>query len=257
MTGIVLPACRARLGRGLSAVLVVSLMSGCNAFTRLSKVGSQPPLTQIQNPVKAPGYRPVTMPMPTPRSAHHASNSLWRPGARAFFRDQRASRIGDILTVMIEIDDRAETSNTTTRSRKNSEDAGATNFLGLESRLRGVLPNAVSPARLIDLDSSTSNRGAGTVNRDETIELKIAAAVTQMLPNGNLVIFGRQEVRVNFEVRELQITGVIRRADITNANTISYEKIAEARISYGGRGHITDFQQPRYGQQVFDVLFPF
>lgn len=119
------------------------------------------------------------------------------------------------------------------------------------------MPNAVSPARLIDLDSSTSNRGAGTVNRDETIELKIAAAVTQMLPNGNLVIFGRQEVRVNFEVRELQITGVIRRADITNANTISYEKIAEARISYGGGGHITDFQQPRDGQQVFDVLFPF
>ena len=145
MTGIVLPACRARLGRGLSAVLVVSLMSGCNAFTRLSKVGSQPPLTQIQNPVKAPGYRPVTMPMPTPRSAHHASNSLWRPGARAFFRDQRASRIGDILTVMIEIDDRAEISNTTTRSRKNSEDAGATNFLGLESRLRACCPTRSAP----------------------------------------------------------------------------------------------------------------
>ena len=129
--------------------------------------------------------------------------------------------------------------------------------MGYESSLSRVLPEAILPGSLIDLDSKTSNEGLGTIERDETIELKIAATVSQKLPNGNLVIHGRQEVRVNYETRDLQIAGVIRPEDISSSNTISYEKIAEARIAYGGRGQITDVQQPRYGTQVIDILFPF
>ena len=111
--------------------------------------------------------------------------------------------------------------------------------------------------RLIDLDSTSSSQGVGSVDRGESIDLRVAALVTQVLPNGNLVIAGRQEVRVNYEVRELQVVGMIRPEDITSTNTISYDQIAEARIAYGGRGHISDVQQPRYGQQFFDVIWPF
>ncbi|MHA1599435.1 MAG: flagellar basal body L-ring protein FlgH, partial [Alphaproteobacteria bacterium] len=145
----------------------------------------------------------------------------------------------------------------TVRSRTNAENASASSLLGYEASLGALLPEAVDPTNLVDLDSTSNSQGEGSVDRDESIDLRVAALVTQILPNGNLVIAGRQEVRVNYEVRELQVVGMIRPADITSGNTISYDQIAEARIAYGGRGHISDVQQPRYGQQVFDVLWPF
>ncbi len=240
-----------------ATVLVALLLSGCNMFNRLAEVGRTPPMTQIQNPTRAPGYRPVSMPMPAMAPQPRRANSLWRPGARSFFKDQRAAQVGDLLTVLITIEDKAEISNTTTRNRTNTDDASVSAFLGYESSLSRVLPEAINPGNLIDIDSKSENTGSGSVNRKETIDLKIAAVVTQRLPNGNLVVQGRQEVRVNYEVRQLQVAGIVRREDITSENTISYDKVAEARIAYGGKGHISDVQQPRYGTQVLDILFPF
>jgi flagellar L-ring protein precursor FlgH len=237
--------------------VVATAVSGCNTLNRLAEVGAEPPLTTIQNPTTAPNYRPVTMPMPRAQPIAHQPNSLWRSGSRAFFKDQRAAQVGDILTVLIAIDDTAEITNTTKRSRANTEDASISALFGYETSLSRVLPETINPGNLIDLDSETANEGIGTIERGETIELKVAAIISQKLPNGNFVLHGRQEVRVNYEVRELQIAGIIRPEDITSANTISYEKIAEARIAYGGRGHISDVQQPRYGSQVIDILFPF
>ena len=245
------------LAQILLVLAATGLVTGCNSLTRISEVGKTPSMTTIQNPTKAPGYRPVSLPMPTPQSSVRRPASLWRAGARAFFKDQRAARVGDILTVNIAIKDKAQLSNSSTRNRVNKEDSAATRFLGYEAALSRVLPEAIQPGNLIDLDSATSNSGKGTVDRGETIDLKVAAVITQLLPNGNLVIQGRQEVRVNYEVRELQVAGVIRPEDISSSNTIPYDKIAEARIAYGGRGHISDFQQPRWGQQVIDVLMPF
>ena len=246
-----------RPGRIAVLMIAAGAMSGCNALTRLAEVGREPPLTQIQNPVTSPAYRPVTMPMPQDNERPQSPNSLWRHGSRAFFKDQRASRVGDILTVMISIEDKATMNNTTTRSRTNTEDASASSLLGFETKLSKILPNAVDPTSLLDLDSEMSNLGQGSIDRKESIDLEVAAVITQRLPNGNLVLAGRQEVRVNFEVRQLQVLGVIRPEDITAKNTISYDKIAEARISYGGKGHISDIQQPRYGSQIMDVIFPF
>lgn len=243
-----------RIGVAIAASL---LLGGCNMLSRLAEVGHEPRMTQIQNPTHAPHYAPVSMPMPQITKRKRAPNSLWRHGARAFFKDQRAAQIGDLLTVTISISDSAKINNKTTRTRTNTEDASANSLLGYETSLTRVLPETINAGSLIDLDSKTSNEGEGTINRDETVELKLAAVVTQKLPNGNFVILGRQEVRVNFEVRQLQIAGVVRPEDIAADNTISYEKIAEARISYGGKGHITDVQQPRYGSQILDVVFPF
>jgi len=164
---------------------------------------------------------------------------------------------GDILTVVIAIKDEAKISNSSERTRKNGEDASASSFLGYESRLGAVFPDSIDPTSLINLDSNSNSQGAGSVNRDESINLRVAALVTQVLPNGNLVIAGRQEVRVNYEVRELQVQGLIRPEDVASSNTVNYDQIAEARISYGGRGQISDVQQPRYGQQIFDIIWPF
>lgn len=246
---------------GLVKTILILLLglsvTACNALTRLSQVGEAPPLAAIENPAILHGSEPIAMPMPPPIAVERHANSLWRPGSRAFLKDQRATEVGDILTVIIDIEDDASISNSSQRSRSAGEDAQASSILGFETQLSSVLPSAVNPGSLIDLDSNSNTQGAGSVNRDEDINLRIAALVTQVLPNGNLVIAGRQEVRVNFEVRELQIAGLIRPEDITSINTISYDQVAEARIAYGGRGHISDVQQPRYGQQIYDIIWPF
>src|SRR5690606_36481781 len=186
--------------------------------------------------------------------ASYNPNSLWRNGSRAFFKDQRAHQVGDILTVKVNITDKAIIANETQRSRSNKEDSGVDNFFG-KSKL--PITNSALPTRLFTADSTASSDGKGSVNRQEALLTNVAAVVTQVLPNGNLVVEGKQEIRVNFEVRELIVAGVVRPEDIESDNTIESTKIAQARIAYGGRGQITDVQQPRYGQQVMDILLPF
>ncbi|MCR9256854.1 MAG: flagellar basal body L-ring protein FlgH [Alphaproteobacteria bacterium] len=245
------------LRRVATIVLLGATLAGCNAFGRIADIGKAPELSQITNPVQQPAYTPVSLPMPAPKPTVRQANSLWNQGSRAFFADQRASEVGDLITVVVAIDDEAELSNSTTRTRTNSEDLGIDGFFGYEGLFGQVLPDAVVPGSLVDTDSATSNVGTGVIDREEEINVRVAAIITQKLPNGNMVLFGRQEVRINFEVRELIVAGVIRPEDISSTNTIDYDRLAEARISYGGRGQITDVQQPRYGTQVLDILLPF
>ncbi|NWG46408.1 MAG: flagellar basal body L-ring protein FlgH [Alphaproteobacteria bacterium] len=245
-------------GLRLGAIVLLLLGQGaCAQIGQIKDVGRTPDLAPIENPVATPAYRPVTMPMPDPDVTPGQANSLWRVGARAFFKDQRAARVGDILTVEIDITDQAQVNNTTSRSRTSAADADLTNLLGLETQLTGPFAEGIDPSSLASFGNTTSANGTGTINRSESVSLTVAAIVTQILPNGNLVIMGRQEVRVNYEVRELLITGLVRPEDITNQNTVQHTQIAEARISYGGRGHISQVQQPAWGQQVYDILFPF
>jgi flagellar L-ring protein precursor FlgH len=206
-----------------------------------------------------PHVAPASFPMPPPQQESYAPNSLWRAGARTFFNDQRASRVGDILTVKIQIDDNAAVSNNTQRSRKSASASGVTNFFGLEKSLRRLpfVPKALDNTALITGDGSTSTQGQGAVTRAEKIDLTIAAVVTQLLPNGNLVIDGSQQVLINAEMRELKVAGIIRPEDIGADNTIRHTQIAEARISYGGRGMISAVQKPAYGQAVADAVAPF
>jgi flagellar L-ring protein precursor FlgH len=242
----------------VSVVLASTALCACaSTVDRIEHIGQPPPLSPIAVPPAIGHGAPVLVPQPVLEFPAPQANSLWRAGSRSFFRDPRAQKIGDLLTVQIDIGDQAKIANTTTRSANASEKSGATNLLGLESRLKGILPDAVSPSSLVNLGSDSSNTGTGTVDRSESINITVAAVVTGVLPNGNLVIQGQQEVRVNNEVRELTVSGIVRPEDITNSNTIRHTQIAEARISYGGRGLITDVQQPRYGQQFFDIIWPF
>ncbi len=241
-----------KVSRFVSLALLAATLAGCNAADRISNIGKAPDLAPI-------GTTPptVVMPMPQPEQVVYQPNSLWRSGSRAFFRDQRAARVGDILTVLIDITDSAKVNNTTKRSRANAENAGVDNLFGYESYLDKVFPGAVDNTSLADMESTSSSAGAGSVDRKEQVELTIAAVVTDVLPNGNMVIAGRQQVRVNYEVRDLLVTGIVRPEDISSINTIQHSQIAEARISYGGEGQISDVQQPRYGQQLFDIVMPF
>lgn len=240
-----------------TTVSLALLLGGCSVADRLANVGSAPSLSSIENPAEEGDYTKISMPMPVTKEPFRQQNSLWGGDRQTFFKDQRASNVGDILTVMIDIDDEAELENETERSRSMGEDANLNSFLGNELDLPDILSEGIVNTDLVDATSTSNSRGSGSTEREEEVRMKLAATVTQILPNGNMVIQGRQEVRVNFEKRVLELAGVIRPEDITTDNAISYEKIAEARISYGGKGQITDVQQPRYGQQIYDIIFPF
>jgi flagellar L-ring protein precursor FlgH len=232
--------------------LVVAL-SGCGALSRLSEVGRDPAMTPTADPTKDPKWRPITMPMPAGQDSPNQANALWRSGSRAFFKDQRAAQVGDIVTVLVNMNDTANLKNVTSAVRAASEVGGVPNFFGLEKQV----PSTVTPASLVSTNSTNSNVGTGQIQRNEAVTLRLAGVVTQVLPNGNLVVAASQEFMVNSELRELKVTGVIRPQDIASDNTVSHDRMAEARIAYGGRGTLTDLQRARWGQQMLDILAPF
>jgi flagellar L-ring protein precursor FlgH len=251
---------RSPLRRGPVALLAAAAtlaLAGCGSLDRLSRVGEPPPMAPITNPAADPNWRPVAMPMPNPQDPIVTANSLWRPGSRTFLRDQRAAAVGDLVTILVSIRDEAELQNRTQRTRENSERLGAPALLGLEASTNRVLPNRVQADRLVSTSSSGALDSAGQVRRLETIALRVAATVMQVLPNGNLVVAGRQQVRVNGELRDLQVAGIVRPQDIASDNTVRHDRLAEARIAYGGRGTLSDVQRPRWGQEVLDTILPF
>ena len=233
----------------LTAALMGSALSGCSAVDRIENIGQAPKLAPVGNPAETP----IVASIPTPPPITHGGNSLWQPGAKSFFHDPRATHVGDVITVNVTVADAAKLSNSTSRSRTNSEDASLTNFFGLEN----VLPAShIDPGSLVKMGSDNSNVGTGSVNRSESINMTMAALIAQVLPNGNMVISGHQQVRVNNEMRDLAISGIVRSEDITAENTVDLTQIAEARVSYGGVGTVSDVQQPRYGSQLLDILMP-
>lgn len=234
----------------------IFLLGGCS-LSRLAEVGEVPELSPITNPTADKEYRHVSLPMPAPSAVTRQANSLWRPGSRGFFKDLRANNIGDIVTVLIRVSDSAELSSATSRTRTNSEDSQIGALAGFDNVLESVLPGAPDLNNLLDVDSALTSTGNGNITRNEAIDMRVAAVITQILPNGALALYGRQEVRVNHEIRELHVAGIIRPQDISNQNQILFEKIAEARVAYGGRGIISNTQRPRYGSEIADVLLPF
>jgi flagellar L-ring protein precursor FlgH len=240
----------------LPALLLPALLGACGSLQRLSEIGRPPAMTASSDPTQEASYRPLTMPMPAAQKMEPHANALWRNGSRAFFKDQRAANVGDLITVLVQMTDSAALSNNTDAERTSSQTSGVPNMFGLEAALPHMLAGAAA-ASLLSSSGTTVNKGTGTMNRTEAVQLRLAGVVTQVLPNGNLAVVARQEVRVNGELRELQVSGVIRPQDIASDNTVLHDRMAEARISYGGRGQLTDVQSPRWGQQLMDILLPF
>lgn len=236
-----------------ACLLLPVLLAGCESLSRLSDIGRPPPMTPITDPTQARDYRPLTMPTPPLEQAPSDLASLWRPGSRAFFKDQRAAQVGDLVTVLVDITDTADLQDGTTATRTGTESFGIPNLFGLKGKIAQTLTGANS----LNTNSTNSNISTGAIKRNESVTLRLAGTVTQLLPNGNFVVSARQEVRVNSELRILGVSGIVRPQDISSDNTITHDRMAEARISYGGKGQLTDLQTPRYGQQLLDVLLPF
>src|SRR5712692_29309 len=179
-----------RFALSSTLLALVSAVGGCSSINRLSQIGEQPKLNAIENPTAQPGYKPVQMPMPKPEVASYNANSLWRNGSRAFFKDQRARQIGDLLTVTVNFTDKANIANETQRSRAAKEDSGITDFIG--AKTLGAQAQKVLPGRILTADGTASTDNKGSVQRQENLQTSIAAVVTQLLPNGNLVVEGKQ-----------------------------------------------------------------
>lgn len=238
----------------LFLILTVVAATGCS---RIANVGQAPELTPV---VHSAEHIAMAAPQPVDILAQRdplRAASLWTGDRKSLLGDRRAGRRGDIMTVVVEIDESAQIDNATNRSRSGSENLQIPELFGLPQRIDERLPDGANLANAVGASSSSASNGSGGVRRQERLTLRVAATVVDVQPNGVLRIEGRQEVRVNFELREMLVTGYVRPEDISRQNEITYDKIAAARISYGGRGQITDVQQPRYGQQVADILLPF
>ncbi|MDK3016727.1 flagellar basal body L-ring protein FlgH [Pseudodonghicola flavimaris] len=253
----------ARRRLGIAALSALLALSACGQYSKhrdpqLSGVvldgETMPEVNRISVPM--PDVEPA---MPPKRAE---ASGLWGKNTRSFFGDRRAQAVGDLLTVVIDIDDQAQLKNASERSRTGGQTAADPVFLGYGGQISKILPGVdendlPTGGNIIDLDSASSSSGEGSIKRNETIELRVAAMIVKELPNGNFIIGGRQEVKVNYELRELRVAGVIRPVDINIDNTISYDQIAEARIAYGGRGQLSRVQQPRYGEDMLDVVLPY
>lgn len=226
----------------------------------IGSIGKEPRMTSIgraaedAQPILTPDRAALAVPPPQAARYAYQQGSLWNTGPSGLLGDKRARNVGDLLTVVIEIDDKAEMKNTTDRQRSGSEDAGVGAFLGVGNILP---PGAMKLNPNVGINSDSQFNGSGSIKRNEKLELRVAATVVQVLPNGQLVIQGDQEVRVNYELRDLQVTGIVRTEDISRHNEVEYDRIAGARIIYGGRGQVSSAQQPRYGQQVVDRYMPY
>jgi flagellar L-ring protein FlgH len=246
--------------RAIALLLVSAALAGCSIADRLGELGSPPKMTEIGDVRRAKEVDRIRYPIAAAQIEPSTPSSLWRPGSRGFFKDQRATRTGDIVTVKITMADSANLSNETKRDRSNSDNLSLGNLFGYRQRLLKALPgtgpeNTADP--LLNSSGTGSLDGKGSAVRSESVTVNLAAVIVQELPNGNFVIAGRQQLRVNQELRDIELTGIIRPEDIDTSNAISSEKIAEARLSYGGRGVISDYQQPPVGAQLMEIIRPF
>lgn len=228
------------------------------ACGRMDEIGKAPGFTEIEGGYQHHAMYTTPFPEVADRNAPADAASLWTASTRtSLFGDRRASRRGDILTVVIEIDEKAEISNATDHSRSGNTNMGIPQLFGLPQRADAQLPAGASMSDAVRAQGGSDFSGDGSVTRKEKLALRVAATVVEELPNGTMRIEGQQEVRVNYELRELIVSGYVRPTDVSRQNEITYDKIAGARVSYGGRGQISDVQQPRWGQQVSEILLPF
>ena len=249
------------MNKKIILILSFFVLASCSStIERLKRVGKDPELANIELPALEEDEEEIERHEARIEAQHahmQKTNSLWQPGSTKFFRDSRAWRIGDIITVVVQIQDQASLDNSTHQKRNGKDSLDIPRLFGKEKALATVLSSKADPAHLIGIGSSRTQTGSGNISRKEAISTAIAATVTKILPSGNLVIQGHQEIRVNGELREIKVGGIIRPKDITSDNSIQTNQMAEARISYGGRGVVSDVQQPRVGSQVLDIVSPF
>jgi flagellar L-ring protein precursor FlgH len=244
------------LARNILVIISLILLASCTTLDRLKRVGKSPDFAKLEVPIDEEQLSPAEK--EEVKKAHvRKTNSLWQPGATSFFRDNRAWRVGDILRVKVKISDKATLNNSTKQKRNATNDSTVNGFFGKKRAILATIGMDKDLTSFVDIAGKRDTQGSGDISRKEIVETQVAAMVRQVMTNGNLVIEGHQEIRVNSELREVKVAGIIRTKDIASDNSISSDQIAEARISYGGRGVVSDMQDPRVGSQIADILSPF
>lgn len=243
------------MNKVLQVFLLAAFVVGCSGANELKTAIAGPQLSAVEN-LKTPEEGLVKTPMPQATTEQPNLNSLWQPGARSFFKDQRASRPGDILTVVVNINDSANMNNATQKQRDSQNKGNLAKLAGAETGLYKYFPG-ITPGNVFSTQRNPSHSGKGTVNRLEQIKIEVAAMVVRLLPNGNLIIKGEQEILVNSELRKLHVSGIISKADIEPGNIVNSKRISQARIYYGGEGEIQDVQQDKWGNKIIEALMPF
>ena len=237
----------------MKAVHFLCIALALGACARTSNIGKVPQMTEPRETQEFAAMANPPMNLQPTTGRPEAAASLWAASQVSLVGDRRATTRGDILTVVIDIDDSAAISNSSGRSRSANDKVGIPSLAGIPQRLDSIMPGG----ELAEMKSSSAFKGTGNINRSDKLSLRVAATVVDTLPNGVLHIQGTQEVRVNYEVRELTVSGFARPQDISRDNEIDYDRMAGARISYGGHGHISEVQQPRYGQQLAEIILPY
>jgi flagellar L-ring protein FlgH len=242
----------------INILILSAMLASCSTTVeRLKRVGQPPEFANMEVPASEEDNYDSEERAAIYEQRKMKTNSLWQPGSKTFFRDSRAWKVGDIIKIIVKVSDSADLNNSSDQGRSGKDSLGIPSVFGKEKAVAKFLSHNGDPASMLDTNMSRKHSGSGKISRKETIQTVIAAVVTQILNNGNLVLLGRQEIRVNNELREIKVTGIIRPRDISADNSVSSDQIAEARISYGGRGTISDMQQPRVGSQVVDIISPF
>ncbi len=235
-------------------LLIILLTSCSDSIERLQRIDKAPDLSTINL------YIPPSDKSDTKwRKEYHVSytNSFWYSNSSQFFKDNRPWSVGDLIRIIISIDDSADLTNKTSTKKDGNRSMGIKNFFGLENFIDSSSKGKIKSDALVNGKSSKNHTGDGSISRSEDISTEVAATVVKVLPNGGLLIKGHQEIRVNYELRQIKISGIIRASDISSSNSINFNQIAEARVSYGGKGVINDVQQPSLGNRIIDILSPF
>ncbi len=239
---------------GVHLAAVVALLFGC----------ATPPVVQSESPARklAPSAQ-MTQPAQMASLASHdatANGSLWvENGGRSLgemFVNAKARRIGDIVTIRIVESSSASNKASTDTDRASSLDVGLSSFFKLEDEFPSTQAffNPFSPAQA---SYESEFEGTGSTVRSGALEAYISARIVQILPNGNFVIEGNREVRVNNENQIITLTGVVRPRDISGENVVQSTYIADARISYSGSGIVNDQQRPGWLVRILDNIWPF
>ncbi len=191
------------------------------------------------------------------RRSHQAANSspgsLYSPTGRLGdgFRDVRASQLYDLVTIVVSDNSSAVSTGTTNTQRKSSAKASVASLAGVKSAT-GVLAN------LANASGSQQLEGQGTTSRGTTLSTTVTATVTDVLPNGNLVVQGEKEILVNSERQVISVRGIVRPDDLSSVNSVPSDRVARIEILVNGKGVVNDaVKRPFVLYRLLLGLLPF
>ncbi len=230
------------MNRAITALIVLLSLAAC-----------------VQQTSQAPPPIPerYSLPMTEEKILPPNEGGIYSVKSKNLYQDNRARRVGDILLVKIVETSSGKKSANTKTSRASSLTGGISSFFGFEQSLLTKGGEHTPSRTSMDADLSSGFEGKAETSRDSVVSATISAKVMEVTMDGNLIIQGYREVRVNNETQHIILSGIVRPTDISQDNSILSSSIADARIEYNGTGTLADRQQPGWLANAIDVIWPF